>query len=232
MLGTIVNAGAILLGGGIGLLLKKGIPQRVGDAIMKVISLCIIYIGISGALEGNNVLVVVLSIVFGAVLGTLLDLDGRLNRMGERIQRHIVKDGRESTFAKGLVTSTLLFCVGAMAVVGSLSSGLTGDYSTLYAKSLIDGITAMVFATTMGVGVLFSALFVLIYQGTITLLAQFVAPILSAGVIAEMTCTGSLMIIGLGLNMLGVTKFKVMDYVPGIFIAIGVYKLFELFGIL
>lgn len=233
LLGTVVNAAAIVVGGAAGMLLKRGIPESVSDAIMKGVALCVLYIGIDGALEGNNALIAILSIVVGGIIGTLLDLNGGLERLGVKIEKLLIKDpSSTSTFAKGLVTATLLFCVGAMAVVGSLNSGLTNDHSTLYTKALLDGISAMVFASTFGVGVLFSAVFVFIYQGAIALLAQLVAPALSDGVIAEMTCVGSILIIGLGLNMLGVVKLKVMNYVPGIFLAIGFYKLFELLGMM
>ncbi len=232
MLGTIVNAAAILAGGAIGLLLKKGLSQRMSDIIMSGLALCVIYIGIDGCLEGANALIPVISIVLGAIIGTLLDLQGCLERLGQSIQRRFAGADESSTFAKGLVTASLLFCVGAMAMVGSLQSGLAGDHSTLFTKALIDGISALIFSASLGVGVLFSAVFVFVYQGAITLLAQVLAPVFCDGAIAEMTCVGSLLIIGIGLNMLGVTKLRLMNYVPGVFVAIGVYYAFNALGLM
>lgn len=224
MLGTFANTGAILLGGLAGLLLKKGIPEKMNDAIMKGVALCVLYIGISGCLEGQNALVAILAMVLGAILGCLLDLDARLNALGAYLER-LLKSGNGS-LGNAFVTTSLLFCVGAMAVVGSLQSGLTGDHTMLYAKSLLDGISSVVFAASLGAGVLLSAGAVLLYQGAIVLLSQALSPILSQAVIAEMTCVGSLLIIALGFNMLGLTKIKVMNYLPAIFIAVPLCYLF------
>lgn len=216
MLGTIVNAAAILVGGGVGLLLKKGLPARISDAIMGGVGLVVLYIGVSGSLSGENVLIAVLSIVAGGALGAWIDLDRALNRLGERAQAAFAgrggAQGGGSAFAQGFVSASLLFCVGAMAVVGSLQSGLTGDHATLFAKALIDGVSAM------GAGVLFSAVAVFAYQGAITLLASLLAPVLSDVAVAEMTCVGSLLIVGIGLNLLGVTKLKLANYLPAVFL--------------
>ncbi len=227
MLGTIVNAAAILLGGCIGLLVKKGLSKRISDTVMSCLALIVIYIGIDGSLEGQNVLVTTISMTIGAVIGSLLDLDARFDRFAHFLEHKIVKNpGEGSTFGEGFITASLLFCVGAMAVVGSLNSGLSGNHEVLFAKSLIDGITSIIFAGTLGAGVLLSAVMVFVYQGAITLLAQVIAPFLSEVVIAEMTCIGSLLIIAVGLNMLKVTKIKVMNCVLGIFIPILWYLIF------
>lgn len=220
MLGTIVNTLAVIVGGTIGLLFKKGLPERLSDTLMKGLGLCTLYIGITGALKGQNTLIIILSIVIGALIGEGIDLDDKLNRLGAFIESKFKKGDGKVTIAEGFVTASLLFCVGAMAIVGSLQSGLTGDHQMLYTKSMLDFVAAIIFASSLGVGVLFSALFVLVYQGAITLLAQWISPFLSNVVIAEMTCVGSLIIIGLALNMLGITKLKVMNYVPAIFIPI------------
>ena len=153
-----------------------------------------------------------------------MDLDGRLCALGDYMERKLQAGG--GSFSTAFVTASLLFCVGAMAVVGSLQSGLTGNHTMLYTKSMLDGISSVVFAATLGPGVLMAGVAVLLYQGAITLLAQALAPVLNDAVVAEMTCVGSLLIIGLGLNMLGVTKLKVMNYVPAVFVAIGVCYLF------
>ncbi len=155
-----------------------------------------------------------LSIVIGSIIGEWIDIDRRLNRLGQLIEARFAKGGGEQTVARAFVTSSLLFCVGAMAIVGSLQSGLSGNHEMIFTKSMLDGVASVIFASSLGYGVLFSAAAVFVYQGAIVLLAQWVAPLLSDVVIAEMTCTGSLLIIALGLNMLGVTKMKVANYLP------------------
>lgn len=218
MLGTIVNTLAILAGCAIGLLLKRGINEKVTDAIMKGISLCVIYIGIDGMLEGSKTLAVIIAMALGAAIGTLLDLNGKMEKLGKMIEGRISNGG--AGIAQGFVTASLIYCVGAIAVVGSLQSGLNGDHSMLYTKALLDGISAMVLTASLGAGVGLSAASVFVYQGALTLLAGLIAPVLSDAVVAEMTCVGSILIAALGLNMLGITKLKVMDYAPAIFIVI------------
>lgn len=218
MLGTIVNTLAILAGCAIGLLLKRGINEKVTDAIMKGISLCVVYIGIDGMLEGSKTLAVIIAMALGAAIGTLLDLNGKMEKLGKMIEGRI--SNGVADIAQGFVTASLIYCVGAMAVVGSLQSGLNGDHSMLYTKALLDGISAMVLTASLGAGVGLSAASVFVYQGALTLLAGLIAPVLSDAVVAEMTCVGSILIAALGLNMLGVVKLKVMDYVPAIFTVI------------
>lgn len=220
MFGTIVNTAAVIAGAILGLLLKKGIPERFQDAIMKGLALCVLLIGISGALEGENTLIAILSIVTGAIIGELIDIDRRLNHLGQLLEARFSKGQGEQTVARAFVTSSLLFCVGAMTIVGSLQSGLTGDHEMIYTKSMLDGIASIIFASSLGYGVLFSAAAVFVYQGAIVLLAQWVAPFLSDTVVAEMTCTGSLLFIALGLNMLGLTKIKVANYLPALFMPV------------
>lgn len=221
MLASLVNAAAIVAGGLIGLLLKKGIPEKLNTAIMQGLALIVLYIGISGALAGKETLVATVSIVLGGTLGTLLDLDGRLERFAHGLEHRLVKsDDGNGTFGQGFVNATMLFCVGAMAVVGSLNAGLSQDYDILFSKSLIDGVSAIVFASALGAGVLLSAVPVLLYQGLITLLASVLSPLLLPEVVNEMTCVGSLLIVAISLNMLKITKIKVMNFVPGIFLPI------------
>ena len=221
MLGTIVNCAAILAGGGLGLLLKKGLPQKLSDTIMQGVALICIYIGIDGALEGENVLLATIAMVAGGILGTLLDLDGRIGSLAHWLEKRIVKEEKPGgTFGEGFVTATLLYCVGAMAVVGSLNSGLLGNHQVLFTKSMLDGVSAMIFASALGAGVLLSALPVLLYQGAITLLAGALSPALSDAAVGEMTCVGSLLIVAIGLNMLKLTNIKVMNFVPAIFLPI------------
>ena len=228
LIGTIVNALAVICGGSIGLLLKKGFPEKLNKTIMKGLGLCVLYIGITGMLEGINTLIIIISIVIGASIGELLDLDKRLSDMAKKIEEKVgskknSEKKEQSTIAEGLVTSTLLFCVGAMAIVGSLQSGLGQGHDTIYTKAILDFVAAILFASTLGIGVLFSAILVFLYQGSITLLANFIAPFLSDVVVSEMTCVGSLLIAGLAFNMLEMTKIKVMNYVPAIFMPILIY---------
>jgi len=242
MLGTVVNTVAVIVGSLIGLLLHKGIPQRLVQTIMCGIGLCVIGIGISGFLKGDNTLVQVLSVAIGAVIGELLDLDKRVNQLGQWVERKFTKtaqnaeempenalENKHGSISEGFVTAGLLFCVGSMAIVGSLQSGISGNHEMLFTKSLLDFISAIVFSASLGVGVMLSAAAVFIYQGAITLLAQFIAPYLTEAVIAEMTAVGSILIIGLGLNLIHATKLKVMNYIPAIFLPILLCWLWELF---
>ena len=227
--GTLVNVAVIVVGSLSGLLLKIGLPERVSGALSTAVGLCVLYIGIDGCLAGENMLVAVLSMAIGAVIGELLDLDGKLNRLGEAVQNRFAKGKRfESTIAQSFVSASLLFCVGAMAIVGSLQSGISGDHSTLYVKSILDGISSIVFATTLGGGVILSIIPLFIYQGGIALLAQFVAPYLSEAVIADMTCVGSLLIVALSLNLLKITKVKVANLLPAVLLPIALCPLYQL----
>jgi len=220
MLGTIVNALAVIAGTFVGLLLKKGLPEKISDVVMKGVALCVLYIGISSALSGTNALIAIISIVVGAVIGSLLDIDRRLNSLGEFAERKLSKGDGKTSIAEGFVSASLLFCVGSMAIVGSIQSGLTGNHEMIYTKSMLDGISAIIFASTLGAGVFLSAAAVLVYQGIIVLCAQWVQPFLSDYVVAEMTCVGGLLIIALALNMLVVTKLKTANYLPAVFIPI------------
>ena len=215
MLGVIVNTLAVIIGSLIGLLCKKGIPKRISDAIMTGIALCTLYIGISGSLKGENTIAVILSMALGAAFGTLLNIDGFLSGIGDRLEKRY-SSGGSGSLSKAFLTASLLFCVGSMTIVGSLTAGLTGDYEMLFTKSVLDFISAMMLTVSLGPGVLFAALFVFVFQGALVVLAGVLAPVLSESAVNEIICAGSLMIIGLGLNMLGVTKIKVADYMPAL----------------
>lgn len=232
LLGCLVNTAAVLAGGGLGLLLRRGlsrlprgeekraIPEKLGMTVMGGLALCVLYIGIQGALKGENALIAILSIAVGAVLGEILDLDRRVNRLGDLLQQKLKGREENSSISEGFVTASLLFCVGAMAIVGSLQSGMSGDNNTLFTKSLIDGISAVVLASSLGAGVLLSAALVFLYEGLLTALSTVIAPYLTTTVINAMTCVGSLLIIGIALNMLKITKLKIMNYVPAVFLPI------------
>ena len=219
MIGTLVNTLAAVVGGLLGSLLKKGIPERFADLVQKGLALCVLYIGVKGSLVGTNTLVTILSLVLGAILGELLDIDGKIERLGAWAQARLTKKGG-SRIGEGFVTASLLFCVGSMSVVGSLQSGLTGNHETIFTKSMLDFVSAVILASSLGLGVCLSGAFVLVYQGAIVLLARWAAPILSDYVVAEMSCAGSLLIIALGLNMLGITRLKVGNLLPAMFLPI------------
>ena len=217
MLGVFVNTGTVLLGSLIGLLLKKGIPEKISSAVMTAIGLCTVYIGISGSLKGSNTIVLIVSMVFGTAAGTLIDIDGRLEKLAALIEKKMQKNGGGGSIAQGFVTGSLLFCVGAMTIVGSLESGLNGDHRLIFTKSILDLISSCMLASTLGIGVLFASAFVLVYQGGLVLLAGLLQDILTDELlIAEITCAGSVMIIGLGLNILGISKFKVANFLPAL----------------
>ena len=218
MLGVIVNVGTVLIGSLVGLFLKRGIPEKVTEALMVGIGLCTVFIGISGALQGENTLVLILSMAIGTVIGTLLDIDSQLNRLAAYVEKRFKQKDGQVTVAEGFVTASLLFCVGAMTIVGSLQAGLTGDCEMLYTKATLDLISSCVLSASLGIGVLLADVFVLVFQGGLVLLAGFIAPFLTDYAIGEMTCAGSVLIIALGLNLIGVTKIKVANYLPVILI--------------
>lgn len=219
MLGVIVNTITVLLGSTVGLICKRAIPETITKAIMLAIGLCTIYIGVSGTLDGENTLVLIISMVFGTAAGTAMDLDRRITQLGELLNRRFKRADGSVSLTEGFVTGSLLFCVGAMTIVGSLNAGLRGDNEMLFTKSLLDLISSCMLSVSLGIGVLFSAVFVFVFQGALVLLAQFLAPVLSAAAIAEITCAGSLMILALGLNLIGLTKFKVANFLPALFFA-------------
>lgn len=230
-LGTIVNFLAVLVCGLLGMLVKRGVPKKISDALASAMAICVIYIGIDGALESAptlpegsflsgglvKVLIMIISLGIGTLIGELVDLDGLVNRLGESLERKFVKDGEQGRFAKGFVSCSLLFCVGAMTVNGAFQDAL-GNSDILIAKSVIDGIMCFVMASTLGVGCVVSAFFVLGYQGLLTLLGLFIADILPASSISYMSVTGSLIIVLIGTNMLGMTKVKTANMTPAIFL--------------
>lgn len=225
MLGTIVNSLAIICGCLVGLIVKGRLTEKISLTIMNGLALCVLFIGISGVLKGEDTLQIIICISVGALIGEIIDIDKRLNDLGDMIEKKINSKKKNASSEKisiseGFVTSSLLFCVGAMAVVGSLESGLQGNHTTLFAKSILDGISSIIFASSLGIGVILSSIAILIYQGSITLLAGGLSAILTDTVINNMSAVGSLLIVGLGFNMLGITKIKVANLLPAIFIPI------------
>lgn len=241
--GTLFNVLTVLVGSLVGLTVRwilshrpkkkeaedvTPVGARISDAVMKAVGLCTVMIGVSGLFSYHlgaegienriNALIVILSMAIGTVIGELINIQKWLDRFGAWVQGKFKRADGSTSVAEGFVAASLLFCVGAMTVVGSLESGLSGNHQTLYTKSILDLISSTIFSMSMGVGVLFSALFVLVYQGSITLAASALAPILTEATVAHMTCVGSLLILGLGLNLLGITKLKVANLLPSIFL--------------
>jgi len=229
MLGVIVNVITVIIGSLIGLLLKKGIPERVSRAAMTGLGACTLYIGISGSLSGENVLILIASVVLGVIVGTILNIDGAINRLAQSVEVKFKKKDSNVSVAEGIITATLLFCVGSMTVTGSIEAGLTGDSSVLITKAMLDLVSSMMLASSLGVGVLLSSVAVFVIQGGLVLLAQLVSPLLSMGAINEMTCAGSIIIIMIGTNLMGITKIKVADFLPAIIFAPIIYNIIPLF---
>jgi len=229
MLGVIVNVITVIVGSSVGLLFKKGIPEKVNRAAMTGLGACTLYIGISGSLTGENVLILIASVVLGAIVGTLLNIDGALNRLAQKAETRFKKEGSDISVAEGFVSATLLFCVGSMTVTGSIQAGLTGDNSLLITKAMLDLVSSMMLASGLGIGVLLSAAAVFVLQGALVLSAKLIAPLMSVGAINEMTCAGSILIIMIGTNLMGITKIKVADFLPAILFAPLIYNLLPLF---
>ncbi|PYZ96249.1 hypothetical protein CR205_18015 [Alteribacter lacisalsi] len=221
--GTIVNGLAIIIGASIGVKLQK-IPSGMKDTVMKAIGLAVVILGISMALEGQQFLLAIFSLAIGGILGEWMDIEGKLNQAGAVLERKLKRPSSEGNFAGGFVAATLLFVVGAMAVIGALDSGLRNDHSVLYTKSLLDGFSSMIFAATMGIGVLFSAVPVVLYQGSIALAAAVIVTYVPNSLmdlfIAEITAVGGIMILAIGLNILGVKPVRVANLLPAIPLAV------------
>ncbi|MBE6584845.1 MAG: DUF554 domain-containing protein [Ruminococcaceae bacterium] len=254
MFGTLVNVLTVLIGSSVGLGIRclthgKSLGERskrIFDAVFAALGLAVLLIGVGGAIKGSvnsqiitalpegtsvsaisteKTLAIILSMVVGVIIGELIDLDKQMNRLGEQIQKSL--KGRGGEVANAFVSASLLFCVGSMTIVGAMQSGISGDHTLLITKSIMDLISSMVFALTMGVGVVFSVVFVFVYQGGITLLAWWLGPFLSGDVITCIGSVGSLVIIALGLNLMGLSKFKIMNFVPAIFLPIGFVPLVD-----
>ncbi|MDR0377213.1 MAG: DUF554 domain-containing protein [Spirochaetaceae bacterium] len=220
MLGPIVNAAVVLVCGLAGCWFIRNIPGRVEDTIKKGLGISLVYIGVKGALENQNVLLLVASIAAGAAIGEAIDLDKWMNRLGYWTEKKLrMKSG---AFAKGFISASILFCTGSMAIVGSIQSGLLGSHETLFAKSVMDGIFSLIFAGSLGIGVVFSAVPVLVYQAGIALLAILIRDFLSPDIIREISAVGSLLISAIGFNFLGVAEIKVANLIPAVFIP-GIY---------
>lgn len=220
LLGTLVNGALIIIGTLIGKVLNR-IPEEMKNTVMYAIGLAVMVLGIQMGFKSQNFIIVIISLVVGAVLGEAWKLEEKLNNLGLWLEKKVGSSGKGS-IAEGFVTATLIFVIGAMAIIGALNSGIRGDHSVLYTKSLIDGFTAIILTTTLGIGVIFSAIPVVLYEGLIALFAtqidRFVPKVLMDQFIVEMTATGGIMILAIGLNLTGITKVKVANLLPSILV--------------
>lgn len=241
-LGTVVNFAVVLVAGTVGALIKKGLPKRFSESIMNAMAICVIYIGISGVLEAApdtsanaqllspglfKILVMTLSMAIGTAIGELIDFEKWINKLGDFASKKLGRLGEKDNFAKGFVSCSILFCVGAMTVNGAIASA-SGDHQLLLTKSLIDGVSVLVMSSTLGIGCAFSAFFILLYQGTLTLLATLLLDAVSPATLTYMSVTGSLIVVLIGTNVLGVTKVRTANMVPAMFVAVGVEALLNL----
>ncbi|TYT74452.1 DUF554 domain-containing protein [Desulfobotulus mexicanus] len=230
MLGTLVNVAAIFAGALLGLLFGKGIPERYKQTVMQALALAVMLIGLKTALACDDILIIIGSLVLGTLLGEWLGIEEKLAGLGRMLEKKFAGKGDKGSMAQAFVTSSLIFCVGSMAIVGSLESGLTGNHQTLFAKSALDGVASVIFAASMGAGVLFSAMAVLVYQGSITLAAVAIKPFLVPEVVAQMSGTGGLLILAIGMNLMEITRIRLGNMLPAIFAPVLFYALTLLVG--
>lgn len=223
MLGTIVNSMAIIGGSILGVLLRNGIKDEYKTTIMDGIGLSVIVIGIMGGIKSENIILVIASIVIGGLIGETIGIEKKLDNLGDKLKGSFAKG--DSNFTKGFVTASLVYCIGAMAIIGALESGIQGNHERLFAKSILDGISAIIFSSTLGIGVAFSAIPVFLYQGTITLLSNSIKDILTPEVINEMSAVGGILIMAIGINILEIKKIKIGNLLPAVFIPLIYYVL-------
>ena len=233
MKGTLINAAAICIGSLAGILVKGGLKEKYVDIIMQAIGLSVLFVGAASAVggllnESSNAILFIISLVLGSAIGEAVGIEQKLEALGDFLQNKMKKSN--DNVSQGFVTASLVFCVGTMAIVGAIESGIQGAHTTLYVKSILDGITSVIFASTLGAGVMLSAVSVLIYQGLITLFASFLQPYLTGQVMTEMSIVGGILIFAIGINMLGIKKIKVGNMLPAIFIPPVYFAVLALMG--
>ena len=241
-IGTLVNFAVVLIMGIVGSFIKKGIPKRFSESVMAAMAICVIYIGIDGVLETApdtsvnapllspglfKILVMIISIAIGTVIGELINIEKWMDKLGELASSRLERFGGRDSFAKGFVSCSILFCVGAMTVNGAIASA-SGDHQLLLTKSVIDGVSVLVMSSSLGIGCAFSAFFILVYQGVLTLFGTALVGILTESTLTYMSVTGSMLVILLGTNVLGITKVRTANMIPSMFLAIGVEALLNL----
>ena len=227
-MGVIINVIAIVIGTMIGLFLKRGMSEKMSSHIMQGLALITFIIGLKGALVDQDMILLIVSISLGGYLGEMMQLEENIRKFAEWVQDKLSKEGNQNQLAEGFVSAVLIFCVGAMAVMGSLEAGLRNNHGILITKALIDGFASIILTTTKGAGVMLSALAILLYEGGMMVLAQFVAPYLSESIVYTMSAVGSLLLVALGLNLLELTKIKVMNFLPAMFLPIVLIPLLSL----
>ena len=227
--GVIVEALVLVIFAVVGHFIGERLPERVRKACMQMIGVVVLYLGISGASDSKNLIVLLMSLLLGTIIGEFINIEGALDRGSKAIQNKVASGEEASLFAEGFVTASLVICVGAMTVLGALQSGLNGDHSLLYTKSVIVAVSSLIFGSTYGIGAAFAALSVLIYEGGLVTLAAWIAPYLTPDVVAEMSGAGSIILVGLGLNMLEITDIRVTYQIPAIFMPILLLPLYNLF---
>jgi uncharacterized protein len=249
MFGVVVNALSIVVGSLLGVAIKRGIKDKYTQTIIQGLGLAVVALGIMGSLEANNMLIVIVSIAIGSIIGEWIDIEKQLENMGDKIQNRFSKpkdntrsigsvataissdseleEENKSGIAKAFVAATLMYCSGGMAIVGSLQSGLEQNHTTLFIKSILDGVTSIVLASAMGIGVVFSAIPLLLYQGLIAISASFAKGLLTDVVVADMSSIGGILILGIGINILGLSKIKVGNMIPAVIIPIIYYSIFK-----
>ncbi|MDV6378818.1 DUF554 domain-containing protein [Sporosarcina sp. GW1-11] len=219
LFGSLFNVLTIVIGTLIGRFLH-GIPERMKETIMYGIGLAVVAIGLQMTFQTTQIVIVIISIVIGAIIGEWIDLDQKVNLLGQWIESKLPSKKESPGIAQGFVTATLIFCVGSMAIIGAIDSGLRNDHNVLVMKGILDGFTSIILSSTLGIGVAFSAIPLLIYQGSITFLATFISRFVPDQLlqffISEMTATGGLMIAAIGLNLIGLTKIRIANFIPGI----------------
>lgn len=218
MLGNILNVVAIIVGGLLGAFLKEGIKENHKDIIIGALGLSALVMGITSAIKTENLILMIISLIVGSLVGESLDIEHRMDGIGEKLSKALGKE--DSDISRGLVTSTLVFCIGAMAIMGPLEAGLNNDNSVLYVKAILDGITALIFASNLGIGVVFSAVPVFIYQSSITLLAFYIKDFISPDLILELSAVGGVLIMAIGLNLLDLKKMRVGNMLPSVLIPV------------
>jgi len=220
MIGTIVNSIAIIIGCIVGLFLKGRFPKRIGFILFQGIGLTTLMIGIQMAVRGTNVLFIILSMVIGGMIGEIIDIEKRLDQTGNHIKKLFKKKEGNERFTEGFIAASLLFCVGSMAVMGAIEEGINSNPDILLAKAALDGISSIIYTSSLGIGVLFSAIPVFLYQGAITQIANSAQELISPEIINEMTAVGGILIIGLALGILEIKKIKVANLLPSLLIII------------
>jgi uncharacterized membrane protein YqgA involved in biofilm formation len=220
MLATVINALAIVLGSIVGLVIRKGIQDRYQKIIYSAAGLTSLAIGIQMILKTSHILAFAIALIAGGLAGTYLDIEGAILRFGERLKSRFAAKSESSTFAAGFLTASVLYCSGAMTIVGAFKAGTEGDYSLILTKSVLDGFMSVIFAGAMGIGVAFSALTILVYQGGLTLLSVWIKPIVSDLMLAELTGIGGALVLMIGFGLLDIKKFKTADFLPAMIITV------------